>query len=115
MQQRKNIMVMDMKKKRIYSVKSVLGGSDFYDENGRHIGYSVPGIGGGEDFYGVNGETGYSVGSVLGGQDFYGSDGQRAYTVPGVLGGMDIHGDVNGFTIDNPLGGDGIILDDNDP
>ena len=114
-QQRKNTMVMKMKKKRIYSVKSILGGSDFYDENGQLIGYSVPGIGGGEDFYGVNGETGYSVDSVLGGQDLYGSDGQRAYTVPGVLGGMDIHGDVNGFTIDNPLGGDDIILDDNDP
>ena len=42
---------------RIYSVDSILGGRDFYDENGNHVGYSVPGIGGGEDFYWDNGEN----------------------------------------------------------
>ena len=37
--------------KKIYSVDSVFGGSDIYDENGNHIGFSVPGIGGGKEYY----------------------------------------------------------------
>ena len=91
--------------KRIYSVDSVLGGRDFYDENGNRVGYSVPGIGGGEDFYWENRETGYSVDSVTGnGQDYYGSDGTRAYTVDSVFGGQTIHGDVSGFSLDSPFG-----------
>lgn len=55
--------------KRIYSVESVFGGQDFYDENGNFIGYSVPGIAGGEDFFFTNGESGYSVDSPFGGTD----------------------------------------------
>ena len=50
--------------KRIYSVQSILGGQDFYDDNGQFVGYSVPGIGSGEDYYYSNGETGYTVDSV---------------------------------------------------
>lgn len=107
-------MEMNAMKKKYYSVKSILGGSDFYDENGRFVGHSVPGIGGGEDFFVVNGETGYSIDSVFGGQDFYGSNGTRAYSVRNPLGGEDIHGDISGYTIDSPFGGGSdIFLDDN--
>lgn len=61
--------------KRIYSVDSVFGGVDFYDESGNLVGYSVPGIFGGEDHYGTNGKTMYSVPSVFGGEDFFGDNG----------------------------------------
>ena len=92
--------------KKIYGVESIFGGSDFYDENGNHVGYSVPGIGGGEDYFWDNGETGYTVDSVIGnGQNYYGSEGTRAYSIDSVLGGQTIHGDVNGFSVDSPFGG----------
>ena len=105
-----------MKMGRIYGIESAFGGSDFYDENGNHVGYSVPGIGGGEDYFWDNGETGYTVDSVIGnGQDYYGSDGTRAYTVDGLFGGKTIHGDVNGFSADSLFGGEDIFIDGEDP
>lgn len=67
--------------KHIYSVESILGGSNFYDENGQLVGYSVPGICGGEDFYGVNGETGFSAPGIGGCEDYFGSDGKTAYII----------------------------------
>ena len=102
----KEIILVVMIVKRIYGVNSILGGQDFYDENGNHVGYSVPGIGGGEDFFWDNGETGYTVDSVIGnGQNYYGSDGTRAYTVDSVFDGQTIHGDISGFSVNSPLGG----------
>ena len=103
-----------MKMSRIYSIQSAFGGSDFYDENGNHVGYSVPGIGGGEDFFWDNGETGYTVDSAINGQDYYGSDGTRAFTVDSMPGGKTIHGDVNGFSADSLLGGSDILIEDNE-
>lgn len=98
---------------RIYGIESAFGGSDFYDENGNHVGYSVPGIGGGEDYYWDDGSTGYSVDSIIGnGQDYFGSDSKRAYSVDGLFGGKDIYGDVNGFSVDSLFGGSDIFLDD---
>lgn len=48
-----------MQKKRLYSIHSVFGGRDFYDENGQRIGYSVPSItGNGEDFVWSDGSHG---------------------------------------------------------
>ena len=44
--------------KKIYSVKSILGGADYYDEDGKFIGYSVPGIGGGADGCGADDDSG---------------------------------------------------------
>lgn len=61
--------------KKFYSIESIFGGSDFYDESGSKIGYSVPGIGGGEDFFFDDGTQGYSVDSVVNGKDFYVYDG----------------------------------------
>ena len=61
--------------KRIYSVDSIFGGADFYDESGNLVGYSVPGIFGGQDYYGTNGKTMYSVPSIISGEDFYGENG----------------------------------------
>ena len=101
--------------KRIYSIKSALGGSDFYDEDGNHIGYSVPGIGGGEDYFWDNGGTGYTIDSIIGnGQDYYGSDGTRAYTIDSIFGGKTIHGDVNGFSMESPFGGTDAFIDGDD-
>ena len=97
--------------KRITRIDSILGGADFYDENGQLIGYSVPGIGGGEDYYGINGETAYSVPGVCGGEDIYGPNGKVAYTVDGLLGGKDIYGDVTGFSIESPFGGSDIFVE----
>ena len=98
---------------RIYSVESIFGGQDFYDENGKHVGYSVPGIGGGEDYFWDNGETGYSVDAVIGnGQDYYGSDGTRAYSVDSPLGGQTILGDILGVGTDSAFGRTDIFLDE---
>ena len=102
-----------MKMDRIHSIKSSFGGSDFYDENGNHVGYSVPGIGGGEDFFWDNGETGYSVDSVIGnGQNYYSSDGTRAYTVDAAFGGQTMHGDGSGCSSSSPFGGSDIFIDE---
>lgn len=101
--------------KRIYRVESILGGSNFYDEDGNHIGYSVPGIGGGEDYFFNNGETGYTVDSVINGQDYYGSDGIRTHSVDGLFGGQNIFGDISGFSIDSPLDGGKIYMEGDDP
>lgn len=99
--------------KKIYSVESILGGSDYYDENGNHVGYSIPGIGGGQDFFFDNGETGYTVDSIIGnGEDFYGSDGKRAYTVDSPFGGQTIHGDISGFSVDSLCSGSDIFVDE---
>ena len=99
--------------KRIYRVESILGGSNFYDEGGNHIGYSIPGIGGGEDYFFSNGETGYTVDSVINGQDYNGSDGVHAHTIESVFGGEEIHGDVSGFGVDSIISrGKDIFLDD---
>jgi len=99
---------------RIYGIESIFGGSDFYDENGNHVGYSVPGIGGGEDYYWDNGETGYTVDSIIGnGQDYYGSDGMRAYSIDSMFGGRTIHGDVSGFSMSSSFdGGSDIFVDE---
>ena len=50
-------------------IKSVLGGSDVYDENGQQVGYSLPSfIGKGEDFYDMNGNPlGQSFEGAFGG------------------------------------------------
>ena len=59
--------------RRAYSVGSVFGGRDHYDENGKLIGYSVDSVISGEDFYDVDGQfRGYSMDSVMGnGQNCY--------------------------------------------
>ena len=98
--------------KRIYGIRSVFGGTDYYDEYGM-VGYSIPGIGGGEDYYGVDGETGYSVPSAYG-MDCYGPRGRRVYSVPSLLSGQDICGDVSGYTVEAPFGED-VCLDDTGP
>ena len=98
--------------KHIDSIESVFGGADFYDENGQFIGHFIPDIGGGKDFYDVNGETAYSVPGICGGEDIYSSDGKTAYTVDGLFGGKEIRGDVSGFSIDSPLGGADIFIDE---
>ena len=105
--------VMFMKRK-IYRVESILSGSNFYDEEGNHIGYSVLGIGGGEDYFFNDGETGYTVGSVINGQDYYGSDGTRVHSVDGLFGGQNIYGDVSGFSVDSPFGGSYIFVNGNE-
>ena len=97
---------------RINGFESIFGGSDFYDENGNYVGSSVPGIGGGEDFYFANGETGYTVPGIGGGEDYFGSNGKTAYTADGLFGGKDIYGDVNGLSVDSPLGGSDIFIND---
>lgn len=100
-------------KKKIYSIKSTLGGRDFYDESGQRIGYSVPSItGNGEDFVWSDGFRGYCVDSIIAGQDYYGDDGTSIWTVPSVLEGEDIHGNIEGFSLDNPMGGEDIVIDD---
>ena len=45
-----------MSMKRYHVIKSILGGSDVYDEDGKQVGYSLPGVfGDGEDFYDMEG------------------------------------------------------------
>lgn len=99
----------------IYGIDSVLGGQDFYDENG-YVGHSVESItGNGQDFYDKNGNfVGYTVDSLVGnGQNFYGADGSRSFSVDSVLGsGQDIFGDRQGFTVDSPFGGTDVFVND---
>ena len=99
--------------KRLYSIEGVFGGTDYYDENGEHVGYSVPGVLGGEDYRWDNGETGYSVDSVFSGQNYHGSDGTEVWTVDSITGcGQDIYGDVQGHSVVSPFGGTDFFLDD---
>lgn len=93
-------------------MKSVFGGTDYYDENGQRIGYAVPGIGGGEDIFLSNGETGYTVESILGGKDYYGINGIRVHSMRGLLGGKDIQGDVHGYRAESFPGGEDIFLEE---
>ena len=62
--------------KRYHLVRSILGGSDVYDESGNKVGYSLPSIlGDGEDFYDMDGNpVGQSYDSILGEEDFSGPD-----------------------------------------
>ena len=91
---------------KIYSIPSVLGGRDFYDETGRLVGHSVPSVlGNGEDFYGEH--RGYSVDSVICGQDYYGN----IHSVPSLICGDNFFGDENGYTIPSLLGGKDIFID----
>lgn len=68
--------------KKYHVIRSVLGGSDVYDENGKQVGYSLPGIlGGGEDFYDMQGNpVGQTFDDEYGMADFLGS-GNDAYGV----------------------------------
>ena len=62
---------------RFFLVRSVLGGSEVYDESGNRVGYSLPGItGDGEDFYDANGNfVGQSFEAAFGGEYFAGPGG----------------------------------------
>ena len=35
---------------RIHSVPGLFGGEEFYDEDGKQVGYAIPGVFGGRDF-----------------------------------------------------------------
>ena len=61
---------------RYHIIKSVLGGSDVYDDSGNRVGYSLPSIiGKGEDFFDMDGNpVGQSFESVLGGEYFTGEE-----------------------------------------
>ncbi len=65
---------------RFHLIRSALGGSDVYDENGNRVGYSLPSVlGDGEDFYDLDGRcVGQSFESAFGGGEFFaglGNDG----------------------------------------
>ncbi|MCR5566467.1 MAG: hypothetical protein K6F61_06415 [Clostridiales bacterium] len=68
--------------KRYHVIKSVLGGSDVYDENGNQVGYSLPSVlGGGEDFYDMQGNpVGQTFDDEYGMADFLGV-GNNTYGV----------------------------------
>lgn len=98
-------------KVRIHSIPSPLGGSNYYDDTGKLVGYSVPGVLGGENIYGTNGERGFTVDSPICGQNYYGDKG-FAYSVPSLINGENIHGDIEGFSVDSMFGGETLFLDD---
>lgn len=59
---------------RFHLIRSVLGGSEVFDEQGNQVGYSLPSIlGDGEDFFDMNGNcVGQSFESAFGGEGFSG-------------------------------------------
>ena len=58
--------------KRFYSVPSVFGGKDYYNEDGEKVGWSAPSIIDGEVIYNFDGEkVGWSNESVFGGENFF--------------------------------------------
>ena len=66
---------------RYHLIKSVLGGSDVYDENGQKVGYSLPAIiGKGEDFYDMDGNPlGQSFEGAFGGMFYSGENGSHGF------------------------------------
>ena len=68
--------------KKYHVIRSALGGSDVYDENGTRVGYSLPSVlGGGEDFYDMQGNpVGQTFDDEYGMADFLGV-GNDAYGV----------------------------------
>ncbi len=82
---------------RYHLVKSVLGGSDVYNENGEKVGYSLPSlIGGGEDFFDMDGNPlGMSFDDEYGGY-YIGDNGSHGPMDREFMMGQNIymHGDM---------------------
>ena len=83
---------------RYHLIKSVLGGSDVYDENGQQVGYSLPAyIGKGEDFYDMNGNPlGQSFEGAFGGMFYSGENGSHGFLDEEIMMGQNIwmHGNM---------------------
>jgi len=61
--------------KRFYSVPSVFGGKDYYNEDGEKVGWSAPSIIDGEVIYNSDGEkNGWSTESAFGGENYFMED-----------------------------------------
>ena len=98
--------------KRYHLIRSVAGGSDVYDEEGRQVGYSLPAvIGGGEDFYDMQGNpVGQSFDSAFGGEAFTGfGDGSHGFMDGEILMGRNawLEGDPFGRPEEPGFPGDG--------
>ena len=82
---------------RYHMIKSVLGGSDVYNEKGERVGYSLPSVlGGGEDFYDMDGKPlGLSFDDEYGGY-YIGNNGSYGPMDREFLMGQNIymHGDM---------------------
>ena len=110
--------VVQVSMKKYYTVESLLGGKNIYDESGKLVGYSVKSALGGEDFYVVSGKlAGYSVDSVFGGEDYYNGSGSPAgFSTTSLFGGENIynsHGQLSGYTVDGLFGGKDGFFNDN--
>ena len=74
-----------------YSIPSVFGGSDYFDESGNDVAYSVK--------------------SAFGGEDIYTSDNMTISTFESPFGGVDIAGDINGYSAPDQICGQDIFTD----
>ncbi len=81
---------------RYHIIKSVFGGSDVYDSDGKQVGYSLPSVlGDGEDFYDMSGNpVGQSFESAFGGEYFSGPESNGFMDQEFIMGqNMYLHGD----------------------
>ena len=97
-------------KKIGYSMPSILGGMNHYDEHGKKTGSSYPGILGGASHYDEDGEkTGHSHRTILGGMNHYDEDGERiGSTYPGLFASANHYGEdgeIVSWGMPNPYGG----------
>ena len=99
--------------KKYHVIRSVLGGSDVYDENGNQVGYSLPSVlGGGEDFYDMQGNpVGQTFDDEYGMADFLGV-GNDAYGVMDNEIMMGRNAWMNGDPFEQPESPDGFVTGD---
>jgi len=81
---------------------NVLGGNDFYDATGHHVGHSTENIMGGHEIYdGVGHHVGHTADNIFGGHDLFDATGVKvASTSHGVMGETyhDAIGNVTGYS-----------------
>ena len=95
---------------RLYGSPGIFGGTVYTDESGQYVGESMPGIlgYGSRDFYDANGKhIGYAEPSLFGARDIFSDTGDMVgYTCLSVIGGEVVYsndGD-SGWAMDGPLG-----------
>ena len=100
-----------MAPKKVTGIPGLFGGTNYYDENGKQIGYSMPGIipGTVEHFNADGSSAEFSAEGIFGGVDHFDESGRQAgFSTEGIFGGMNHYsadGSFAGFSAPNLITG----------
>ncbi len=80
-----------------HSSENLMGGQDYFAQDGSHLGHSADNVFGGENFHDSQGHfQGHSADNILGGEDFFDAQGNKVGYTAGGLGGGETLFDATG-------------------